>query len=70
MTIFVEDLGDIPLGPGLPPADVALATRAVPRGTTFLSDVASAEQQTPLAPPPAAPDPDDPKYAGAPQAYV
>ncbi len=70
MTIVLEDLGDIPLGPGLPPAEAALATRAMPRATTFLSDVANAEQQTPLPPPPPAPpNPDDPVYAGTGQAY-
>lgn len=36
----------------------------------FLSDVAAAEEQTPLPPPPPpAPDPNDPKYAGAHEAY-
>ncbi len=36
----------------------------------FLSDIAAAEQQTPLPPPPPPmPDPGDPKYAGTPELY-
>jgi cytochrome P450 len=36
----------------------------------FLSDFAATEQQTPLPPPPPqAPDPSDPRYEGAPEAY-
>ncbi len=41
-----------------------------PASEGFLGEVAVAEQQTPLAPPPPpAPDPGDPKYAGHPDAY-
>lgn len=70
MTILIEDFGDIPLGPGPWPSDAA-AARALPRSTTFLAEVAAAEQQAPLPPaPPPAPDPNDPRYAGAPQAYA
>ena len=40
------------------------------RTDSFLSDVAVAEQQTPLPPPPQPlPDPTDPKYANDPGAY-
>lgn len=40
-----------------------------PASTGFLAEVAVAEEQTPLVPPPpAAPDPHDPKYAGQPDA--
>ena len=38
--------------------------------SSFLSDIAAAEQQTPLPPlPPPMPDPCDPKYVGAPELY-
>jgi len=38
--------------------------------TGFVSDIAAAEQQTPLPPPPPPmPDPGDPKYVGAPELY-
>ncbi len=71
MTVLLQDFGDIPLGPGLWPSDAAPVPRALPRTTTFLADVAAAEQQTPLPPsPPAGPDPNDPRYADAPQAYA
>ncbi|MGH9373011.1 MAG: hypothetical protein ACRD15_15930, partial [Vicinamibacterales bacterium] len=59
MTILVEDFSDIPFGPGVAPADLTLATRAASRGTSFLAEIANAEQQCPLPPgPPAAEDPD------------
>jgi hypothetical protein len=71
MTLLIQDYGDIPLGPGIWPRDPSATARALPRSTSFLADVASAEQQTPLPPAPAPlPDADDPKYAGAPQAYA
>jgi cytochrome P450 len=58
MTMLVEDSYDIPFGPGLAPADSALATRAVARDTSFLGEISDAEDQFPLPGPPRVEDPD------------
>jgi cytochrome P450 len=53
----------------MPAAEVVMLNVDPPE-EGFLADVAAAERQTPLPPPPPpAPDPNDPRYAGDPQAY-
>lgn len=54
---------------GKPSASPGEKGGAAPPARGFLSEVAAVEKQTPLAPPPSEPNPDDPKYSGNREAY-